>query len=132
MQGDIEEYIQSLDVSVASLASELRNKFDQALPGSEAKVWHGHPVWFLDGNPIVGFSLKKAGLEVLLWSGKSFKVDGLKPVGKYQAASLPIATSDDVESVTLAAALEESIAIQWDYKNLVKNRGELVKLNGSH
>lgn len=132
MQGDIEAYIQGLDDSAASLAIELSNKFNQALPDSEAKVWHGHPVWFLDGNPIVGFSLKKAGFEVLFWSGKSFKVDGLKPVGKYQAASLPISTSDDVESVKLDTALLESIAVQWDYKNLVKNRGELVKLNGSH
>jgi hypothetical protein len=132
VHNEIEMYIKGLDASIAGVALALAHKFDQALPTSEAKVWHGHPVWFLDENPIVGFSLKKVGLEVLFWSGKSFKVDGLKPVGKYQAAALPITTTDDVESATLTTALEEAIAIQWDYKNLVKNRGELVKLNGSH
>lgn len=37
----------------------LRKEINQAPRGAENKVWHGHPVWFLDGNPIVAFAKLK-------------------------------------------------------------------------
>src|SRR5262245_51767751 len=39
----------------------LANAIDRHLPGAESKIWHRHPVWFLEGNPIVGYSTLKGG-----------------------------------------------------------------------
>ena len=122
---DIIEYNQALAGTQQKIAEQLADLFAASLPTAEAKVWHGHPVWFLDGNPVCGYSLKKAGLEVLFWSGKSFKTAGLRPIGKYQAAGLAVETAEDVAKVETFMA--EAKSIQWDYKNLPKLR-KLEKL----
>ena len=122
---DIIEYNQALAGTQQKIAEQLAVLFAASLPTAEAKVWHGHPVWFLDGNPVCGYSLKKAGLEVLFWSGKSFKTAGLRPIGKYQAAGLAVETAEDVAKVETFMA--EAKSIQWDYKNLPKLR-KLEKL----
>jgi hypothetical protein len=122
---DIIEYNQGLAAAERELAEELVALFASKLPTAEAKVWHGHPVWFIDGNPVCGYSLKKAGLEVLFWSGKSFKTAGLRPIGKYQAAGIAVETHADLDKVE--AFMSEAASIQWDYKNLPKLR-KLEKL----
>ncbi|MEN9961818.1 MAG: hypothetical protein RIS66_231 [Actinomycetota bacterium] len=122
---DIIEYNQGLAAAERELADALVALFASKLPNEEAKVWHGHPVWFVDGNPVCGYSLKKAGLEVLFWSGKSFKTSGLRPVGKYQAAGIAVETQEDLNKVE--AFMAEATKIQWDYKNLSKLR-KLEKL----
>ena len=38
----------------AAICGTLARTIDAALPDGENKIWHGHPVWFLDGNPITG------------------------------------------------------------------------------
>jgi hypothetical protein len=116
----VSEYNEQLDPEVRILSKQLTELFDKKVPQAESKVWHGHPVWFIEGNPVFGYSLKKAGLEVLFWSGKSFKKAGLKPIGKFQAAGISIATTSDVEA--LNDWLIEAVANQWDYKNLPKKR----------
>lgn len=121
----VAEYNEKLNPEVRALADALCKTFTKSVPQAEAKVWHGHPVWFIDGNPVFGYSLKKAGLEVLFWSGKSFKKTGLRPIGKFQAAGCKIENTTDVAN--LDDWLKEAIAIQWDYQNLPKKR-ELQKL----
>jgi hypothetical protein len=116
----VAEYNEQLAPEFRDLAEQLTKLFTKQVPQAEAKVWHGHPVWFIDGNPVFGYSLKKADLEVLFWSGKSFEKAGLKPIGKFQAAGISISTKSDVES--LKDWLQEAVAIQWDYKNLPKKR----------
>ena len=122
---DILDYNQALAGTQQAIAEQLADLFAASLPTAEAKVWHGHPVWFLDGNPVCGYSLKKAGLEVLFWSGKSFKTAGLRPIGKYQAAGIAVEVEEDVAKVETFMA--EAKSIQWDYKNLPKVR-KLEKL----
>ena len=117
---DIIEYNQALAGTQQKIAEQLADLFAASLPTAEAKVWHGHPVWFLDGNPVCGYSIKKAGLEVLFWSGKSFKTAGLRPIGKYQAAGLAVEKAEDIAKVEKFMA--ETQSIQWDYKNLPKLR----------
>lgn len=99
------------------------------LPKAERKIWHAHPVWFLDGNPIVGYSKLKGCIRLLFWSGQSFKTSGLKLEGKFKAAEARYTTVDEIETKRLIKWLKESEKIQWDYKNLIKRRGELLRLN---
>jgi hypothetical protein len=122
---DVIAYNQGLAAAERELAEALVATFASKLPTAEAKVWHGHPVWFVDGNPVCGYSLKKTGIEVLFWSGKSFKTAGLRPIGKYQAAGTSVETQADVTKVE--AFMADALAIQWDYKNLSKLR-KLEKL----
>lgn len=57
----------------------LRRVIDRNLTGAESKIWHAHPVWFLDGNPIVGYSKLKSFVRLLFWSGQSLKPLALPP-----------------------------------------------------
>ena len=119
---DIDTYNKSLNANDRAICTELRSLIESTLKKAESKVWHGHPVWFIDGNPVAGYSIKKAGAELLFWSGQSFTEPGLKPVGKYKAAGVIFKTTDDLSAKTVKAWLKQSIAIQWDYANLPKKR----------
>ncbi len=102
---------------------------DAHLKGAENKIWHRHPVWFLDGNPIVGYSRLKAGIRLMFWSGASFDEDQLVPgTGKFKDASIVYTHANEIKAATLKRCLKKAAAIQWDYKNIVKRKGELVRL----
>jgi hypothetical protein len=124
---DLLNYQSSLSEDEAAIGAALIKIIAKALPKAEAKVWHGHPVWLIDGNPVVGYSLKKAGIEVLFWSGQSFKLEGLRAMGKFKAASLSVPALKSIDKKSLTTWLGEALEIQWDYQNLPKKR-TLVKL----
>lgn len=106
----------------------LAQEIDAALPEAENKVWHAHPVWFLDGNPVVGYSKLKGGVRLLFWSGQSFASPGLKPEGKFKAAEARFASADQVDKAALRGWLRECQEVQWDYKNIVRRKGVLERL----
>ena len=124
---DIAAYNDKLGEQEQGIALELCALISKNLPAAEGKVWHGHPVWFIDGNPIVGYSLKKSGIEMLFWSGQSFKSDALRAIGKFKAAALSIPNKEALDPTLITALLIEAKSIQWDYANLPKKR-ELEKL----
>lgn len=106
----------------------LAQEIDRALSEAENRVWHAHPVWFLDGNPVVGYSKLKACVRLLFWSGQSFSASGLSPEGKFKAAEVRFTSASQVDIQLLRGWLAECRAVQWDYKNLVKRRGRLERL----
>jgi hypothetical protein len=106
----------------------LAREIDRALPEAEHKIWHAHPVWFLDGNPVVGYSTLKACVRLLFWSGQSFSTPGLSPEGKFKAAEARFTSAEQVDLRTLRTWLAECREVQWDYKNVVKRKGRLERL----
>lgn len=100
----------------------------QALPEAVGRVWHGHPVFFLEDNPVVGYSVHKDGVRLLFWSGQSFDEPGLSPVGKFHAAEARFADAGAIDDEATARWLGKARDIQWDYKNVAKRRGVLARL----
>ena len=119
---EIKQYNQKLDPDSRVICDWLLSQFKKTLPGTEAKIWHGHPVWFHNGNPVVGYSQMKAGIHILFWSGQSFTNSGLTPVGKFKAAGTYIASKKDPKIAGLGLWLKECLEIQWDYENLPKKK----------
>jgi hypothetical protein len=118
-QNDIDKAICDL------LATEIK----QHLQFADYKIWHGHPVWFIDENPIVGYSKQKKGIRLLFWSGASFEEIGLTVKGeKFQDASIFYQAKEEIDLVDLHRWLDKSEEIQWDYKNIVKRKGILERL----
>lgn len=67
----------------------------------------------------------------MFWSGKSFQEEKLNVEGdKFQDASIFFNDKTEINEVDLKRWLKKSVEIQWDYKNLVKRKGELIKLKG--
>lgn len=108
------------------LCERLMEEIIRFLTNAEAKIWHGHPVWFIDGNPIVGYSKLKGDIQLLFWSGASFD-ENLIPVGKYQAAEARYTDASQINKDDLSRWLGKSKEIQWDYKNLVSRQGVLER-----
>jgi hypothetical protein len=118
--------LQGEDKKICSL---LRREIDRALPEAESKIWHGSPVWFLDGNPIVGYCRQKAGIRLMFWSGASFDEKGLIVRGaKFKDASIFYNAVSGIKTKDLKRWLKKARDIQWDYKNIVKRKGLLVRL----
>jgi hypothetical protein len=109
----------------------LANEIDRTLPEAENKIWHAHPVWFLDGNPIVGYSKLKDCIRLLFWSGQSFHEGGLEKEGTFKAAEARYTSADQVNRAQLKRWLAEARDVQWDYKNLVRRKGKLVRIRRS-
>jgi hypothetical protein len=101
---------------------------DRVLKDAESKIWHAHPVWFLDGNPVVGYSKLKDSVRLLFWSGQSFDEPGLQPEGKFKAADARFKSVKEIKVKDLTRWLKKSRDIQWDYKNIVKRKGVLERL----
>lgn len=127
-RADISAYHARQAPEDAAMCDVLAKAIDAGLPEADGKLWHGHPVWFLDGNPIVGYGKLKHCVRLLFWSGQSFPTPGLVGTGKFKAAEWRFVSVDDVDLTKLAVWLEESRSIQWDYKNIVKRRGLLERL----
>lgn len=128
MNIDIKEYIEKLEQSDQDICNELYKIIEANLPNSENKLWHGHPVWFLEGNPIVGFSKLKNRVNLLFWSGQSFDEESLSPEGSFKAAQANYTEISQINEEDLKRWLAKSITIQWDYKNIVKRKGKLEKV----
>src|SRR5690606_1180618 len=111
-----------------SICEALKHEIDQNLPEAESKIWHAHPVWFLDGNPVAGYSKLKDSVRLLFWSGQSFDEPGLRPEGSFKAAEARYTDVNQINKTDLKRWLEKAKNIQWDYKNIVKRKGKLVRL----
>jgi len=128
MHQDTIQYNQVQSPTDRLICELLASQIDAALPDAENKVWHAHPVWFLDGNPVVGYSKLKDSVRLLFWSGQSFVSPGLKPEGKFKAAEARYSAADQVDTESLQKWLAEAREIQWDYKNIVRRKGRLERL----
>ena len=127
MNKEIQEYNQSMEE--AELCNLLATLIDSNLKNAESKIWHAHPVWFLDGNPIVGYSKQKKGIRLMFWSGADFSEGNLSVLGnKFKDASVFYHSVADVDEIELKRWLGKSEEIQWDYKNIVKRKGILERL----
>ena len=128
MNKTIQSYNESQADNDRLICDTLAKIIDTALPDAESKIWHGAPVWFVDGNPIVGYSKLKDSVQLLFWSGQSFDELGLKAEGKFKAAEARYTSVDQIDEALLTRWLQKSLEIQWDYKNIVKNRGVLNRI----
>jgi len=128
MNADVLVYNNSLSVNDKAIAMLLAEEIDRNLPEAENKIWHKHPVWFLDGNPVVGYSKLKDSVRLLFWSGQTFDEAGLQPEGNFKAAEIRYTNAEQVNTKNLKRWLEKAKKIQWDYKNIVKRKGVLERL----
>lgn len=124
----IQEYIQKQATPHRDICELLSKEIDAHLPDADSKIWHGAPVWFLDGNPIVGYSVQKAGTRLMFWSGRSFDEPHLTGTSRFKDASIFYNDVSEVDTKKLATWLNKSTEIQWDYKNIVKRKGKLERL----
>ena len=112
-----------------AICDVLRREIDAGLPDADSKIWHGHPVWFLAGNPIVGYSKLKGCIRLMFWSGADFDEPDLKPgTGKFKDASMRYTDVEEVDVANLKRWLTKGQSIQWDYKNIHKRKGRLERL----
>ena len=124
----IEAYntVQANDEQAICIA--LQHTINKCIPSAESKIWHGHPVWFINGNPVAGYSKRKAGISLMFWSGQSFDEPELKAVGSFKAAEIIYTNVQQIDTSNLGQWLQKAQHIQWDYKNIVKRKGRLERL----
>lgn len=128
MHAETKAYNEAQAPDERAICQLLAKRIDRGLPEAENKIWHAHPVWFLEGNPVVGYSKLKHCIRLLFWSGQSFEQDGLQPEGKFKAAEARFTAADQVPEKKLDRWLAEARNVQWDYKNLVRRKGRLERL----
>jgi hypothetical protein len=126
---DIKTYNKSQPLKYQEICEVLMQEINKILFEDQSKIWHSHPVWFIDGNPIVGYSKQKSGIRLMFWSGQDFKDKKLNVVGKkFKDASIFYNSVEEIDMKKLHEWLKKSKEIQWDYKNIVKRKGKLERI----
>ncbi|MFZ2030400.1 MAG: DUF1801 domain-containing protein [Vitreimonas sp.] len=129
MHSEILKYNRQQSAEHRVVCDALAQEIDKALANADSKIWHAHPVWFLNDNPIVGYSKQKTGIRLMFWSGADFEEAKLNVVGKkFKDASIFFNYLSEVPQRDLRRWLEKAQTIQWDYKNLVRRKGRLVRM----
>lgn len=126
---DIHEFHDALTPQDKAICDRLRHAIDHALPDAESKLWHAHPVWFLNENPVVGYSKLKNCIRLMFWSGADFEEASLQPgTGKFKDASIRYTNAESIDTEDLRRWLDKSRHIQWDYRNITQRKGRLERL----
>lgn len=128
MSPEIENYHHNLEPSDKDICDLLFQIINEQLPNTTNKIWHAHPVWFDNGNPLVGYDKLKNGVRVLFWSGQSFDEPELQNEGKFKAAEMRYTDVHQINPEQVKRWVQKSALIQWDYKNIVKRKGVLERL----
>ncbi len=128
MNKEVKAYNDTLSAENREICNVLAREINLNMPEAENKIWHAHPVWFLDGNPVVGYSKLKNNVRLLFWSGQSFDEEGLQNEGSFKAAEARYTSVDQINKKDLSRWLKKSKEIQWDYKNIIKRKGVLERL----
>ncbi len=129
MNNDIKLYNEKQIPTDKEICELLANYINEALPLAESKVWHAHPVWFINENPIVGYSKQKKGIRLMFWSGADFNEPMLNVLGeKFKDASIFYNNVSEINLTDLTSWVQKAQEIQWDYKNIVKRKGKLERL----
>jgi len=130
MNKEIKDYNNSQSAVDKAICNLLAKEIDAVLGKMENKIWHRHPVWFDDGNPLAGYDKLKNGVRLMFWSGVSFEEENLIPgaSGKFKDASITYTSVEEINVKDLKRWLTKSKKIQWDYKNIVKRKGKLIRL----
>lgn len=130
MNKEIQAYHKAQSKTDKVICDLLYKEITAGLPDAESKIWHRHPVWFLNGNPIVGYSKQKDCIRLMFWSGADFDEEALQPgTGKFKDASARYTSEDEVKTKDLKRWLRKAREIQWDYKNIMKQKGKLERLH---
>ncbi len=125
---EIQDYHHKQSISDQAICDLLNTLICENLKFTENKIWHAHPVWFIDGNPIVGYSKLKSCIRLLFWSGQSFDEALLSNEGSFKAAEIRYTNVDQIHAKYVKRWLKKASDIQWDYKNIVKRKGVLERL----
>ncbi len=128
MNKDTQAYNNTLSPEDKKICDILAEEITRSLPKAENKIWHANPVWFLDGNPVAGYDKQKTAVRLLFWSGQSFDDKKLQKSGSFKAAEMRYTESSQINKKDLKSWLKKSRDIQWDYKNIVKRKGKLVRI----
>ena len=128
MHPDTQAYNDAQSAGDKAICDLLASEIDRVLPDAENRIWHRHPVWFLDGNPVAGYGKLKSCIRLLFWSGQSFDEAGLQDEGSFKAAEARYTAAAQVDVEALRRWLGKARDIQWDYKHIVKRKGRLERL----
>jgi len=125
----IAKYNEEQTANIKKICDFLELNISNNLKRSESKIWHGTPVWFINGNPIVSYYVRKNGsVSLMFFSGQSFDEETLKKEGSFKAAEILYTDVKEIKITHLKRWLKKAETIQWDYKNIVKAKGELKKI----
>jgi hypothetical protein len=116
----IAAYSQRQSPALRAICDVLRALIEAALPRAASKVWHGSPVWFIDDNPVVGYSATAKEVKLLFWNGQAFDAPGLRPVGKYRAAQAVFNDAVDVDPKVVRVWLRQAKADVFDSQQFFK------------
>jgi len=105
----------------------LREVIEAALPQAACRVWHGSPVWFIEGNPVVGYYVTAKSVNLLFWNGRAFREPDLEPVGKYTAAQARFTRTESINPGHLRRWLGKARSDVLDSKAIVRASLEIRK-----
>jgi hypothetical protein len=114
-RNSIAAYPKAQAPGLAAICDKLQVEIDKGIPSSTSRIWHGSPVWFIGENPVVGYSVRQKGVDLMFWSGQLFDEPLLKAVGKDKAARVSFQDESEINFTDLRRWLKSARTIIFDY-----------------
>lgn len=110
-------YDRSVPAPHRQIVQLLHREIDAVLKNkAEARMYHAMPVWFVDGNAVVGYKSRAQHVTLLFWNGQAFGEPELEAAGKFEAAQIHYTRVDEIDVTTLRRWLMKSGREIWDFK----------------
>lgn len=119
----ISRYAKAQLAEHAEVIRVLRSEIDASLPAATSKIWHAIPVWFVGGNPVVGYNITaKKLVNLLFWNGQAFDEPALKAAGQFKAAQIQFKDVSEIDPKILRLWLKKAGTMIWDYQGMCKGK----------
>jgi hypothetical protein len=110
MPATIDTYIAALGAPVAAIAADLRELLDARLGADIGTIWHGHPVWKDDRQPVAGFKAYSSYVTFMIWNGRAVDdPSGRLAMSGSGMGSVKLREPADVDVATFGGWLRQAV-----------------------
>lgn len=124
---EVAAYSEGQRPALRTICDRLHALIAAGLPKATSKVWHGSPVWFIDDNPVVGYSANAKGVQLLFWNGQAFGEEGLEPMGKHRAAQAVFADAAEIDPAAVRRWLRKAGSDVFDSRGFFRKARERAR-----
>jgi len=93
----IDAYLAGLGAPQRDIADALVPILDTGATDAVGRVWHGHPVWLIDGTPVAGFKAYPKYVTFMIWGGQLLADESGRLERGARMGTVKLASVDDVD-----------------------------------
>jgi hypothetical protein len=105
---DIDAYLDGLDPAQREIADALVPVLEESATDAVGQVWHGHPVWLIDGTPVAGFKAYPRYVTFMIWGGHLIADESGRLERGARMGTVKLSSVDEVDAELFSQWLQQA------------------------